>query len=395
MPKILIKEVTLHSFFRDNILIHIIMNKTIKSLTAALLFCGVAMTSCKQEQPKMQAAVYNTMTISTDSRVLENSYSSTIRGCQDIAIYPQVGGTLQRLFVTEGQRVKKGQTLFIIDQVPFQAALNTAEANLKAAEAAQATAELTYKSTQKLFEQNVVSEFDLQKSQNALLSAQASVAQMKAMVVNAKNNLSYTVVKSPSDGVVGELPYRQGALVGSSMPKPLTTVSDNNEMYVYFSMNENELLSMIRQYGSVENAIKNMPAVNLILSDGSLLPETGRIESISGVIDPSTGSVQVRTTFPNKSNLLHSGSNGNVKIPVNYNNVIVIPQAATFELQDKILVYKVVDGKAVSTNITVAQENNGQEYIVTGGLEVGDVIIAEGAGLVREGTPVATQQEQK
>lgn len=395
MPKILIKEVTLHSFFRDNILIHIIMNKTIKSLTAVLLFCGVAMTSCKQEQPKMQAAVYNTMTISTDSRVLENSYSSTIRGCQDIAIYPQVGGTLQRLFVTEGQRVKKGQTLFIIDQVPFQAALNTAEANLKAAEAAQATAELTYKSTQKLFEQNVVSEFDLQKSQNALLSAQASVAQMKAMVVNAKNNLSYTVVKSPSDGVVGELPYRQGALVGSSMPKPLTTVSDNNEMYVYFSMNENELLSMIRQYGSVENAIKNMPAVNLILSDGSLLPETGRIESISGVIDPSTGSVQVRATFPNKSNLLHSGSNGNVKIPVNYNNVIVIPQAATFELQDKILVYKVVDGKAVSTNITVAQENNGQEYIVTGGLEVGDVIIAEGAGLVREGTPVATQQEQK
>ena len=218
---------------------------------------------------------------------------------------------------------------------------------------------------------------------------------MKAMVVNAKNNLSYTVVKSPSDGVIGELPYRQGALVGSSMPKPLTTVSDNNEMYVYFSMNENELLSMIRQYGSVENAIKNMPAVNLILSDGSLLPETGRIESISGVIDPSTGSVQVRATFPNKSNLLHSGSNGNVKIPVNYNNVIVIPQAATFELQDKILVYKVVDGKAVSTNITVAQENNGQEYIVTGGLEVGDVIIAEGAGLVREGTPVATQQEQK
>lgn len=371
------------------------MNKTIKSLTAVLLFCGVAMTSCKQEQPKMLAAVYNTMTISTDSRVLENSYSSTIRGCQDIAIYPQVGGTLQRLFVTEGQRVKKGQTLFIIDQVPFQAALNTAEANLKAAEAVQATAELTYKSTQKLFEQNVVSEFDLQKSQNALLSAQASVAQMKAMVVNAKNNLSYTVVKSPSDGVVGELPYRQGALVGSSMPKPLTTVSDNNEMYVYFSMNENELLSMIRQYGSVENAIKNMPAVNLILSDGSLLPETGRIESISGVIDPSTGSVQVRATFPNKSNLLHSGSNGNVKIPVNYNNVIVIPQAATFELQDKILVYKVVDGKAVSTNITVAQENNGQEYIVTGGLEVGDVIIAEGAGLVREGTPVATQQEQK
>lgn len=368
------------------------MDKTIKTLVIAILVGSMTLTSCKKEQPTMPTATYNTMTISKATRVLENTYSSTIRGRQDINIYPQVGGTLQQLLVTEGEQVKKGQTLFIIDQVPFQAALNTAEANLKAAEAAQATAELTYKSTQKLFEQNVVSEFDLQKSQNALLSAQATVAQMKAMVVNAKNNLSYTIVKSPSNGVVGELPYRQGALVGSSMPKPLTTVSDNSEMYVYFSMNENELLSMIRKYGSVETAIKNMPAVKLSLSDGSLLPDSGKIESISGVIDASTGSVQVRAKFPNKSNLLHSGSNGNVKIPAVYSDVVVIPQGATFELQDKILVYKVIDGKAVSANINVAQENNGQEYIVTSGLEVGDVIISEGAGLVREGTPVATKQ---
>ena len=322
---------------------------------------------------------------------MNNTYSSTIRGCQDINIYPQVGGTLQKLLVTEGQRVRKDQTLFIIDQVPYQAALSTAEANLKAAEAAESTAQLTYKSTQRLFDQKVVSEFDLQKSRNALLSAQATVAQMKAMVINAKNNLSYTVVKSPTDGVVGELPYRQGALVGSNMPQPLTTVSDNAEMYVYFSMNENELLGLIRKYGSTEEAIKNMPDVELVLSDGGLFPEKGRIQSISGVIDPTTGSVQVRATFPNKSNLLHSGSNGNIKIPVAYDNSIIIPQAATFELQDKVLVYKVVDGKAVSANIKVALENNGQEYIVTEGLQEGDIIIAEGAGLVREGTPVTIQ----
>ena len=172
------------------------------------------------------------------------------------------------------------------------------------------------------------------------------------------------------------------------MAQPLTTVSDNNQMYVYFSMNENQLLNLVRQYGSIENAVKEMPSLKLVLSDGSVLPDSGRVESISGVIDRTTGSTNVRAAFDNKSHLLHSGANGNIEIPMAYNNVIVIPQAATFELQDKILVYKVVDGKATSTNIEVAPNDNGTEYIVTNGLKTGDVIIADGAGLVREGTPV-------
>ena len=334
----------------------------------------------------MDTGSYKTMTVKTDSIVLQSLYSARIEGRQDVEIYPQVSGTLQRLCVQEGDRVKKGQTLFIIDQVPYQAALNTAEANLKAA------ADLTFKSTKRLFDQKVVSDFDLQKAQNSLLSAKASVAQMKAQVVNARNNLSYTVVKSPADGVVGQLPYRQGALVSSSIPQPLTTVSDNSELYVYFSVNEDDLLNMTRQYGSLEEAAKKMPAVKLILNDGSVLPDSGRVESISGVINTSTGTAQVRATFPNASHLLHSGANGNVEVPVYYKDVIVIPQAATFELQDKVLVYKVVDGKAQSANIEVAPNNNGTEYIVTQGLNVGDVIIAEGAGLVREGTPVGTAQ---
>ena len=340
----------------------------------------------------MDTGSYKTMTVKTDSIVLQSLYSARIEGRQDVEIYPQVSGTLQRLCVQEGDRVKKGQTLFIIDQVPYQAALNTAEANLKAAEAAEATADLTFKSTKRLFDQKVVSDFDLQKAQNSLLSAKASVAQMKAQVVNARNNLSYTVVKSPADGVVGQLPYRQGALVSSSIPQPLTTVSDNSELYVYFSVNEDDLLNMTRQYGSLEEAAKKMPAVKLILNDGSVLPDSGRVESISGVINTSTGTAQGRATFPNASHLLHSGANGNVEVPVYYKDVIVIPQAATFELQDKVLVYKVVDGKAQSANIEVAPNNNGTEYIVTQGLNVGDVIIAEGAGLVREGTPVGTAQ---
>lgn len=333
---------------------------------------------------------HKTMTVKTESRELQSRYSASIQGRQDVDIYPQVSGTLQKLCVKEGDRVTKGQTLFIIDQVPYQAALNTAKANLEAAKAAQATAELTYKSTQRLFDQKVVSDFDLQTAQNNLLSAKASVAQMEAQVVNAANNLSYTVVKSPSNGVVGELPYRQGALVSSAMAQPLTTVSDNSEMYVYFSVPENHLLNLVRQYGSLEDAVKKMPKVQLMLNDGTMLPDSGRVESISGVLDANTGSSQLRAAFPNTSHLLHSGSNGNVIMPVEYNNVIVIPQAATFELQDKILAYKVVDGKAQSVNIEVAPQNNGTEYIVTSGLNVGDVIVAEGAGLLREGTPINT-----
>ena len=373
------------------------MNRGIKTVTTTALCCLVVLTGCNEQQAKMDTGSYKTMTVSTGSRVLQTQKSATIEGRQDVEIYPQVSGTLQRLYVQEGDKVKKGQTLFIIDQVPYQAALRTAEANLKAAEAAEATAELTYKSTQRLFEQKVVSDFDLQKAQNDLLSAKASVAQMEAQVVNAKNNLSYTVVTSPADGVVGQLPYRQGALVSSSIASPLTTISDNSELYVYFSLTENELLNMVRQYGSLDAATKNMPAVNLMLNDGSMLPDSGRVESISGVIEKTTGSAQVRAAFPNKTGLLHSGANGNVMIPMSYEDVIVIPQAATFEIQDKILVYKVIDGKAQSANIEVASQNNGQEYIVTSGLSVGDVIVAEGAGLLTEGTVITTAsgEEQK
>ena len=366
------------------------MNRGIKTVATTALCCMVALTGCNKQQQAMDMGSYKTMTVKTESRELQSRYSASIQGRQDVDIYPQVSGTLQKLCVKEGDRVTKGQTLFIIDQVPYQAALNTAKANLEAAKAAEATADLTYKSTQRLFDQKVVSDFDLQTAKNNLMSAKASVAQMEAQVVNASNNLSYTVVKSPSNGVVGELPYRQGALVSSAIAQPLTTVSDNSEMYVYFSIPENDLLNLVREYGSLDDAIKNMPKVQLMLNDGSILPDTGRVESISGVIDANTGSAQLRAAFPNTSHLLHTGSNGNVLMPVEYNDVIVIPQAATFERQDKILTYKVVDGKAQSVNIEVAPQNNGTEYIVTKGLNVGDVIVAEGAGLLREGTAITS-----
>ena len=274
---------------------------------AAVLACCMAAVGCKQAPMTMGPGEYAVMTIATTDREIPSNYSATIRGRQDIAIYPQVSGTISQLCVNEGQKVAKGQTLFIIDQVPYKAALQTAEANVEAAKAGVATAQLTYDSKKELFARNVVSQFDLSTANNNLLTAKAQLAQAEAQRVNAANNLSYTVVKAPTDGVVGTLPYRVGALVSASIPQPLTTVSDNSEMYVYFSMTENQLLALTRQYGSIAETLKSMPGVQLQLSDGSTYDQTGRVESISGVIDTSTGSVSLRAAFPNPNGLLHSG----------------------------------------------------------------------------------------
>ena len=360
---------------------------------AALATCCMAAVACKQAPMTMGPGQYAVITVATSDREIPTTYSATIRGRQDIAIYPQVSGTISELCVNEGQKVSKGQTLFIIDQVPYKAALRTAEANVEAAEASVATAQLTYDSKKELFAKNVVSQFDLQTAENNLLTAKAQLAQAEAQRVNAANNLSYTVVKAPSNGVVGTLPYRVGALVSASIPEPLTTVSDNSTMYVYFSMTSKQLLELPRRYGSIDETLKNMPGVQLKLNDGSVYDQSGRVESISGVVDASTGSVQLRAAFPNAGGLLLSGSTGNIIMPNYYKDCIVIPQTATYELQDKIYVYKLVDGKASSAMIEVEKLSNGQEYIVKSGLTPGEVIVGEGVGLMREGTPIVPKNQ--
>ena len=350
--------------------------------------CTVWMASCKQATDAGVKPSYATMKVEVADKELSTSYSATIRGRQDIDIYPQVSGTIEKLCVTEGQTVRRGQLLFVIDQIPYRAALKTATANVEAARAAMATAELTYKSNKELYAQKVVSEFSLKTAENTFLTAKAQLTQAEAQETNARNNLSYTEVKSPSDGVVGALPYRAGALVSANIPYPLTTVSDNSDMYVYFSMNENQLLALTRQYGSMDEALKNMPEVELVLNDNSVYNKKGIIESISGVIDRQTGTVMARVVFPNESRLLHSGASGTVVVPSIYKDCIAIPQGATVQMQDKVVVYKVVDGKAVSTLVTVSGISDGREYVVLSGLNPGDEIVSKGAGLMREGTQV-------
>ncbi len=352
--------------------------------------CIVCLVACRQtaSEEQAQGTGYETMKIVASDKEFKTSYSATVRGRYDAAILPQVSGTIQRVMVTEGQQVKKGQSLFIIDQVPYRAALNTASANVQAAKAGLATAQLSFDSAKELYAQKVISEHQLKTTENALLTAKAQLAQAEAQELNARNNLTYTEVKSPNEGVVGALPIREGVLVSPSMGSALTTVSDNKEMYVYFSMTENQLLALTRQYGDMNEALKAMPEVELQLNDGSIYEIKGRIESVSGVIDRQTGTVSVRSVFPNEGGILRSGATANVIIPSVHKEVVVIPQTATVQMQDRYLVYKVVDGKAVSTVVSVYPTDDGREFVVTEGLQVGEEIVAKGAGLVREGTLV-------
>ena len=362
------------------------------ALSAALV------CSCKQTSTTVVSkndAIHPTLEVQLSDRTLTTGYSAAISGVQTVEIRPQVSGMITDILIEEGESVRKGQVLFVIDQTPYKAAYEIAVASMKSAEAALSTAKLIYESNKDLFEQDVVSEFDLMTAKNDLIDAEARLALCKAEEVNASNNLSYTEVRSPVNGVASMIPYRVGALVNSNIAQPLVTVSDDSRVYAYFSMAENQMLDMVQQYGSLDNAIRQMPEVELIMSNGQVYEHKGKINAISGTISESTGSVSIRAVFNNRNHLLRNGGSGTIIIPSDYKNCIAIPKTATYELQDRIFVYRVINGKASSTEITVSPQDNGQEYIVTSGLAVGDIIISEGAGLIKEGTEIKIKEDQE
>ena len=369
------------------------MKKKVVFLLAAVLM----MASCR-EKGGLDAAEqtsFETMTVSKQDITLEQSYPAQIDGRQSVKIIPRVEGYLRQICVKEGQRVKKGQVLFVIDQASYQAEVKAAEANVAVAKAGVETAQLNYDSRKTLFQKDVVSDYDLRTATANLSMAKAQSQQAQAQLLSARTNLSYTVLRSPSDGVVGSLPFRIGDFVGPSTQSGLTTVADAYEMYVYFSLTERDVMSRIAEHGSLDKAVAAFPPVILLTANGDTCTVKGRVESVSGVVDSSTGSVSARAVFPNADNHLLSGSTGSIVIPNKLKQVIVIPQSVTYEIQDKIYVYKVVDGrstsgrlqgkKAESAIITVLPMNEGKHYVVTSGLAVGDVIVAKGANYVKEG----------
>lgn len=351
-----------------------------------------AMTSCGEiQQQKTPVPEIATITVTTENSELNRTYPATIKGKADIDIRPQVTGFITKVLVDEGQKVKKGQVLFTLDQVQYRAAVDQAQAAVKVAETAVATAQLTANNKKSLFEKNIISEYEYKLSENSLAQAEAQLAQANANLTNARKNLSYTMVTAPSNGVVGSIPNRVGALASPSMAQPLTTVSDNSQVYAYFSLTEKDILGLTNNGAiSLDEAIAAMPAVNLKLADGTTYGVSGKIATVSGVIDQSTGAASVRAAFDNPAGMLRSGSTGSVVIPYTESNAIIIPQKATFEIQDKKYVYLVNDSnKTISTPIEVFDINDGQEYIVTNGLKAGDKIAIEGVGtIVKDGLTI-------
>lgn len=367
-----------------------IQNMKAKSYLVLGLGYMALLVGCQSQTPQQGGQTdYPLLTLKPENRQLSVKYSAVIEGKQDVEVRPQVSGTITEVCVKEGARVSKGQVLFVIDQVPYLAALKQAEASVATAEANEATAKLTLEGKESLYKDKVISDFELRTARNNYQSAQASLMQAQAELVNARNNLSYTEIKSPVDGYAGMTSYRIGALVSSSMTDPLIRVSDNSQMYVYFSMSEKQVLSLTAKYGSLDSALLSFPPIQLQLNDGSIYPHTGKIDVISGLIDKTTGTVSLRALFDNQEKRLMSGGSANVLIPYQQQQCIVIPQGGTYEIQNKIFAYKVVDGKAVSTPIEIFEINDGKEYIVESGLQAGDVIVSEGAGLLKDGTVIS------
>lgn len=371
-----------------------------EKMTHSSLFFGFALAfmlcSCGQSQQEdSPQAIYETSIVKPESRTLESFYPTTIQGRQDVDVFAQITGKIVKVCVTEGQTVKKGQMLFAIDPVPFQAAYNTAKANVNEARARLATARMNYQANQKLYDSKLIGRVEYRTTQNALAQAQAVLEQRLAELQSAGNNLTYTKVVSPSDGVVGTLPYHAGTLVSASMQQPLTRVSDNQEVWAFFTMNETQFLSLMEQYGSKEKALAAMPDVTLQLSNGKRYPVPGRITNISGLIDQTTGSVTLKAVFRNSKGMLYSGFTGNVCIPSINKGSIVVPQSATYEMQDKRFIYKVVGGKAIATPITVLPISNGKEFIVTSGLKPGDMIVSGGIANIKDGMEIKTRLQDK
>lgn len=357
-----------------------------------IMFAGIAamLVSCGGK-PNMKFGdnEYAVRTIGTQSTELQNNYPATIRGIQDVEIRPKISGFITKLCVQEGQSVKAGQLLFVIDNVQYAEAAKQAKAAVAAAQAQLATAQLTYNNKVQLHKQNVIGSYDLQAAQNSLLSAKANLAQTQATYISAKQNLDFCYVKSPSTGVIGDLPFRVGALVSSTNAQALTTVSNINKMYVYFSMTEKQLLEMTREAGSAHKAVSEMPAVKLQLADGTIYNHDGKVTTVSGVIDKTTGTVSMRADFINPEHLLKSGGSGSIIVPYTNSSAIIIPQDAVSDVQDKHFVYIVgSDNKVKYTEVQVAPNNDGKNYIITSGIKTGDRIVIAGISSLQDGMDI-------
>lgn len=361
--------------------------------TSLAILSVLVLASCgnKSEQQEQQPDLYPTEVLSKRDATLETSFPVTIRGTEDVDVKPRIDGWIVDVYVDEGAIVRKGQRLFKIDSPQSQQAVTTAEAAISSAQAQVNTAQVNLDRMRPLAEKEIISNVQILTYENALTAAKASLAQAQAQLKNARATLSWTDVTSPVDGVVGKINLRQGNLVNNGTV--LTSVSSIGNVYANFSLNEKAIIDLL---GTLEGKtqtekIKNIPEVTLTLNGGNVYPEKGKVETISGVVDIATGSVNLRAIFPNPGGILKSGSSGTLSIPRTLNDVFVIPQKSTFQQQDKVLVYKVQGDSVVQNIISVLPMPDGKTYAVTGGLSDGERIVTDNLISLSAGKKVRIQ----
>jgi membrane fusion protein (multidrug efflux system) len=362
--------------------------------------CGLGvvlgLVSCNLDMPKETKSSFETMTVKKSDIELPYKFSAKMKGQNDVTVTPQVSGQLMKICVTEGQQVKKGQTLFVIDSRNAQLELEAAQANLQAALAQENSAKLEYESNKNLFEKKIVSSYMLNNSENSYKQAQASVAQARSAVNRAKVNLGFCTITATVSGIIGEIPVRIGDQV--SPMTQLTMLSGNTTMYAEFSVTEAIVEAMVQEgvkANEVEKFIANLPPATFVMKNGTEYPHKGRVVSLTGVVDAETGSLTSKVSFPNPDGHLYSGIQGTIVMPFAEKSVIVVPQYAVVRLQDKAQVYKVkADSTATAIEVTTEDTGNGKDFIVTSGLKEGDQIVTTGANNVTEGQKVLFSKEE-
>jgi len=368
-----------------------------------VVFLCVLLFSCESNDEK-NTSVNNAQQIAKDFKVLTLSprkakvnvdFPATIQGQQIIEIRPKVDGYIDAIYVQEGAEVKKGQLLFRLSNPQYEQEVVTASASIKSAEADVDAAKMQIAKVKPLVEKEIVSKYELESAQYTLKAKEASLAQAKATLANAQTNSGYTILRSPANGVIGTIPYKVGALINSTTTSPLTTLSNIANVYAYYSLNEKQLLQYFANTKgkTIKEKVNNMPAASLLLADGSPYPEKGKIEMASGLISTETGTATFKATYSNPLGIIRSGASATVRIPTAIDTSLIIPQSATYELQDKRLVYIVgKDNKISSVAIKATPSDNGKYFIITSGLKAGDTIVLEGLIGLRDDTQIIPKQ---
>jgi len=372
------------------------MKKVLFIILSAMLLAGCS----NNENAKKPATSKHTLTLVADTCTINYKLPAQLRGRQDVEVIPQVTAVLEELRVVEGQFVKKGEIMFVLNQTEFASVLDHSKAQVESAEAQVKTMELETSAQKELMDKNIVSEHQYKVTYNNLLAAKAALSEAKASELHAQNDLNHTELRAPYDGVVGSILYRQGALVGPSIQRPITIFSDNSTVVAYTSMNEMQYMRLITLFGSRENFFKNVPSFRLAFPDGSVYAEEGKLETLSGVVDRETGALSIRIAFPNPNYILTSGGSATAVLPVKVEG-LVIPKDATYTIQDKTFAYKVEkqDSAYIAKSVEVKVERlNDKEYVVVEGLKDKDAIVIEGVSKMYSGmeiTPIDSLQNRK